>query len=97
MDSVNVFISDCLWLVIVDGIFTSACFYLSSSCAHEEVSVLVELHIFPKHRIPRLMASRNCEVMLHKTYAAHCLDDKSRVFLVIGIGATNINNCPIFS
>ena len=59
--------------------------------------MLVELHIFAKHRIPRLMASRNCEVMLNKTLAAHCLDDKSRAFLVIGIGATNMNHCPIFS
>ena len=33
-------------VVIIDGISTTACIYMASDCAHEEISVFVELDRF---------------------------------------------------
>ena len=40
------FKSNCLSVVIIDGIYNSTCVYMASDCAHEEISVLFEIEIF---------------------------------------------------
>ena len=35
--------------VILDGISTTACIYMASDCAHEEISVFVELERFDQN------------------------------------------------
>ena len=39
-------ISKYLPIVILDGILTTACIYMASDCAHEKISVFVELERF---------------------------------------------------